>query len=105
MAEKKEMGGVQAVVVIAIAGAGLWFYFGGGLDHVAASQMADIEAKVAIDAVTQYDIAKRNGSAMDRCVQAQMVAAAFLQAKDEPNYAAWKKVSGADCAAAGLPHQ
>jgi hypothetical protein len=32
-----------------------------------------------------------------------MVVAAYLQAKDETNYAAWKKTEIADCKAAGMP--
>lgn len=47
--------------------------------------MSDIENK-ATDAVTQYEIAKRQGDKMQICVQAGFVTAAFLQAKDEKNY-------------------
>jgi hypothetical protein len=57
--------------------------------------MADIHNQVATDAVAQYDIAKRQGDAMQACVQAGMVSAAWLQAKDE--------AEKADCAGAGTP--
>jgi hypothetical protein len=69
----------------------------------AAVEMGGIERKVAEDAVTQYGIAKRGGAPMDVCAQAGMVAAAFLQAKDEANYRVWKATEATDCAAAGMP--
>ncbi|GAB3416224.1 zinc ribbon domain-containing protein [Massilia agilis] len=90
------LGGVMAVGII-------WFYFGGGLEQQAARDLAKIEMQVANDAVKQYDIAKTSGSAMDRCVQAGMVSAAFLQAKDDANYKVWKQTESDDCAAAGVP--
>jgi hypothetical protein len=64
-----------------------------------------IQNRVAADTVTQYGIAQRNGSAMDVCVQAGMVTAAYLQAKDEPNYQRWKQIEKADCEKAGLANQ
>jgi hypothetical protein len=65
--------------------------------------LSDIEIQVARDAEDQYGIVARNGgSAMDRCVQAGMVAAAFLQANAEGRYQDWKKIEDRDCAAAGL---
>lgn len=63
--------------------------------------MQEIENKVAADAVEQYEIAKESGSGMDRCAQAGMVVAAFLQAKDRENYKKWKAIEGEDCKAVG----
>lgn len=65
--------------------------------------MKQIVEKVAVDAEIQYGIAQRNGSAMDRCVQAGIAAAAQLQAKNEVAYATWKKVEAVDCQEAGVP--
>lgn len=65
--------------------------------------MSEIENQVAEDAVNQYYIAQRNGTAMDRCVQAGLVAAAWLQAENEPKYQQWKQVEAADCEDAGIP--
>ena len=62
-----------------------------------------IEKQVVADAVRQYQIAERQGDRMQICVQAGMVAAAFLQAKDESNYQTWKDTERRRCAAAGLP--
>jgi len=103
MAEKKEVGKAQAIgSVLALAALG-WYFFGGGVEHEAAKEMTKIEDQVANDSVTQYQIAKRNGNATDVCVAAGMVTAAYLQAKDEANYAAWKKTQSSDCAAASMP--
>jgi hypothetical protein len=65
--------------------------------------MDGITRKVALDAVAQYEIAKRGPDKIQTCVSAGMVAAAYLQAKDEANYNAWKTKERDDCAAAGVP--
>ena len=91
-----------------------WFWFGGGLGMftttvyeaqkpAAQNMMNDIYKKVATDAVDQYNITKRNGTAIDICVHAGMVSAAYLQGKDEANYTIWKATEAADCKAAGMP--
>lgn len=87
--------------VLVLLGGAYWFFI--GQDRAVASGMADIEAKVATDAVAQYEIAKRQGDAMQTCVQAGMVSAAFLQAKNEAQYTQWKATERADCARAGMP--
>lgn len=93
----------SAVVSIAALGGLLWFYFGGGLEKQAAQDLRTIQTQVADDAIRQYNISSRSGSAMDRCVQAGFVAAALLQAQDEPRYAVWKGTEAKDCKAAGVP--
>src|ERR1035437_6867679 len=64
-----------------------------------------IEDQVAEDMVKQYRIASRSGTAVDRCVHAGLVATAYIQAKDEPNYRVWKRTERVDCRAAGTPNQ
>jgi hypothetical protein len=64
--------------------------------------MQAINNKVATDAEDQYRIAKNSGKAVDACVSAGLVSAAYLQAKDEPNYQKWKQVESSDCANAGI---
>jgi hypothetical protein len=81
----------------------IWFYLGGGLQKQAAKDMRNIERQVADDSVKQYEIAKTSGSAVDRCVQAGIVAAAYLQAKDDAEYKHWKQTEGSDCESAGVP--
>lgn len=68
----------------------------------AVDPMQALHDKVAADAEIQYGITSRNGTAMDRCVQAGMAAAAQLQAKNEAAYATWKKVEAVDCREAGV---
>lgn len=87
--------------VIVAVGIG-WYFFGGGLEKQAAKDLQGIHDQVAADAVKQYKIAKRNGSAMDACVQAGLVTAAYLQAKDESSYQLWKITESTDCARAGI---
>lgn len=72
-------------------------------DEVVAREMARAEKHVIDDFEKQYEIVSRSGSAMERCVQAGLVAGAYLQAKDEASYVKWKEKEKADCAAAGMP--
>lgn len=92
----------QAVISIIAAIGIYWFFFGPGADQQIAAEMKKNSDTVAADAVTQYQIAKNQGDKNMICVQSQMVAAAFLQAKDEPSYKLWKDTSESDCKAAGL---
>jgi hypothetical protein len=73
-------------------GWGAWFFFSG-----------DLQGKVAGDGIEQYNIAKRNGTAIDACVHAGIVRPAFLQAKDGPNYQKWKITERTDCRITGMP--
>jgi hypothetical protein len=104
------VGGIATVIAV-IAGA--WWYFGGGykaevdrtmqdINKQAEQEMRRIEKDVAADAVKQYEIAKRSGSAMDAYVHAGLVAAAYLQAKDEANYQKWKAIERQEGLRAGM---
>jgi hypothetical protein len=93
-------GGLEAAAgVLVLIGLGWWF-FGGG----STSSLRGIQNKVATDAVAEYNIAAAQGNNMQKCVQAGLVAAAYLQAQDSTNYNTWKATETADCAVAGLPH-
>ena|SRR5690349_3442491 len=94
---------VQALIGAGIFLGFLVYLFGGGVERQAARDMERIEQQVADDAVKQYEIAKRNGTAIDACVHAGMVAAAYIQAKDEPSYRRWKDIEATDCSKAGVP--
>lgn len=96
---KKSLKIIIGVIVLIIA---LGFMFGGGVEELANQELQKIENQVAADAVKQYEIAKKNGSATDAYVQAGMVAAAFLQANDEENYKKWKKIEQEEAKNAGL---
>ena len=83
---------------------GMMFYlFGGECEKQTASNVETIYQQVALDAMEQYKIVKRNGSAVDACAQAGVVSAALLQAKMEAEYRDWQPMKKADCRRAGLP--
>ena len=67
------------------------------------SQIPTTSNKMVADQVTQYNIAVRAGTKMDRCVQAGFVTSAYGQAKDDPNSEEWTRIRHDDCKAAGLP--
>lgn len=94
MAQPAKPNALGVIISGAILVGILWYFIGGGLEN-----------KVADDAVKEYEIAKRNGTRMDVCVHAGLVAAAYLQAKDEGKYREWKATEKSDCAAAGLPRE
>jgi hypothetical protein len=96
-AKKEPPAWFKAVVTVAVFGGGYWFY-----RHSLTTGMDDVHNQVAADAVARYEIAKRQGDPMQTCVQAGMVSAAFLQAKDEANYTRWKATEQTDCAQAGM---
>ena len=81
----------------------VWYFFLGGLTQQTNANLQNVYEKVATDQVTQYQIVKRNGTAMDACVHAGLVAAGYVQAKNEAAYAQWKQIEKQDCAAAGVP--
>jgi len=94
---------IAAALISAVAAIGwLVFMFGGGLTAATNMELSDVNAKVVSDAMDQYRIAQKSGTPMDVCVQAEMVSAAFLQAKDEPGYALAKAREKADCEKAGV---
>jgi hypothetical protein len=64
----------------------MWWAYGGGIEH-----------QVATDELKQYNIAKQQGDKAEICVEAGLVAAAYLQAKDSDNYDIWKRTESSDC--------
>jgi hypothetical protein len=63
----------------------------------ASSFMDDVHSKVISDAEREYQMASSSGGNVDRCVQAGMVAAAYLQAHNQPSYQSWKMREEMDC--------
>ena len=98
-AGKSHLGAIAGA--IAFVGMLIWM-FGGGLDLQASHTMRNIERQVAQDSVEQYNIAKAQGDPIQICVQAGLVSAAYLQAKDQSSYNRWKTIEKADCAKAGI---
>ena len=64
--------------------------------------MNDIQQQVATDSVKAYELSKKGGDKAEICVKAGLVAEAYNQAHDEPNYLSWKQTERADCVAAGI---
>ena len=62
----------------------------------------DLYSRVAEDVRAQYMMVRRNGNAVEMCVYAGLVAAAYLQARDEAHYAAWKQAEANDCRHTGI---
>lgn len=89
----------RVILISILALVGFWYVSGGMTNAV----QTDIFDKVARDAVAQYEIAKRSGTQMDRCVHAGLVKAAFLQAKKETEFTSWNQIEKTDCAKAGVP--
>lgn len=95
----KLLGGLVSLGVLIYLG---YMFYGGGVEKEAAETMRTIEQQVAQDSVDQYNITKQSGTAIDQCVHAGMVAAAYLQAKDQSSYANWKATEKQDCAFDGV---
>lgn len=72
-------------------------------EEMVQNQLGDIHEQVVKDSIAQYNITKSGGNAMDICVQAGMVKAAMLQAKNDSGYKEWDTTEKTDCEAAGVP--
>ena len=80
-----------------------YMVYGGGIQRDVDEMTKTVEQQMAADSVAQYNITKQSGTAMDQCAHAGLVAATYLQAKDQSSYANWKAVERRDCDAAGVP--
>ncbi|MDX3900413.1 MAG: hypothetical protein QHC40_07895 [Sphingobium sp.] len=74
------------------------------IEQKAQVEMTKIQRQVAEDAAHQYYMTLQSGTAMDQCVQAGMVSAAYLQNQDQAQYNRWKTTEKIDCKAAGIPN-
>ncbi len=74
----------------------------GGVKNRAAVDASVINRQLAEYAVTEYELMYHHGAAWDRCAQARVVVAGYLQAKDDTNYQAWRRIEAADCTLAGI---
>jgi hypothetical protein len=104
-AATKNVNALRGILGLAVFVGLVWFFFGSGLQQQAATSMHGIQDQVASDAVKQYNIAANQGDKTQKCVQAGIVSAAYLQAQDSENYNTWKAIEQADCTVAGLPNQ
>lgn len=67
-----------------------------------ADSLDAIYKQVINDSIAKYEIVKRQGDPIEICVNAGLVSASYLQAKDEKNYNLWKIKEKEDCKKAGL---
>jgi hypothetical protein len=80
-------------------------YFAGGVLNKMPTRdpLREIHEKVVRNAEHEYSMVVRSGGAIDVCVHAGLVAAAYLQAHDDLNYQRWKTTERSDCELAGVP--
>jgi hypothetical protein len=101
--------GLFALIFVVIGGlimVGVFMPHGNKVSNTLSGEFEkSINNKVVEDAKEQYEIVKRNGSKIEACSHAQMVSAAYVQAKDEAGLQAWKPTQKKDCRAAGMPEE
>ncbi|MEC7120583.1 MAG: hypothetical protein VXW65_11880 [Pseudomonadota bacterium] len=89
------------LAVSMIVGSILFVGSGGALiqakPEVQAQSLQDIHDQVARDAANQYNIALSQGDKVQICVQAGLVAAAYLQAERPMQYREWKLLEEERC--------
>lgn len=68
----------------------------------AGQEMHRIEQDAIADAIKQYEIVKRSGSALEASVHAGLIAGLYLQAKDEANYMRWRSIERQEARRAGM---
>jgi hypothetical protein len=80
----------------------IWFLAGNQMAGNANNPLQMIENHVTSDSIRQFEIAERQGDKVQICVQAGLVAAAELQAKDESGFTKWKTIEKSVCNQTGL---
>jgi len=85
------------VAVLVVLG---WYALGSPWPNSGRS-MHDLQEQVAEDQVRQWRavVEDPNHTSVEVCVHAQMAAAAYLQAGDDPKYHEWEKTSRDECPA------
>lgn len=90
--------------ILAIGGVLALLSLGGGIGTNVSRDLKSINEKVVSDTLKQYEIAKMQGDKMQICVQAGLVAAAYLQAQNATQYNVWKEIEKGTCQKAGLKY-
>jgi uncharacterized paraquat-inducible protein A len=99
--DSQNLSGGQVIMGLAVAFCVIYYLANGGTMPFT---MQEIHDKVSDDTVKQYELVSKNGTAVDKCVHAGIVAAAYLQAQDAANYQQWNSIKAADCKKAGVPY-
>ena len=93
---------LRGLLGLLLFGGVIAFYFLGGLDWFTAREVDSLYVRPAEDLESQYRLMGSESSEMDKCVQAGIVAQAWLQAEDQGNYRTWKATEKSHCEAAGI---
>lgn len=62
-----------------------------------------VNASVIQQATREYQLVAANGTKIEKCVHAGLVANAYLNAMEEGEYKTWVAVKKRDCEEAGVP--
>lgn len=92
----------SALLGLLVVGGFAAFWVFGGLDWIAGKQLDDIQVQTAEDLERQYNLMGSESTEIEKCVQAGVVAAAWLQAEDQIEYRNWKTTERSHCEAGGL---
>jgi len=65
--------------------------------------MKNIAIQMALEEERKFKLVNENGSSMDMCVHAGIVALAWLQTENSERYKQWKEIEKKACKAAGVP--
>jgi hypothetical protein len=103
VADEPKNNGIQGFIGVGFLAFLAWFFFFGGWEQQTQDLMQKNYEQVSQDFEAQYRIAAQAGKPMDKCVQASIVAAAYLQEQNSQKYSYWKDMETIDCAAAGVP--
>lgn len=95
------------VLLAAVAGGSWWF----GRTVVLPSDPAEraqkfretVNSSVIQQATREYELVAVNGTKIEKCVHAGLVANAYLNAMQENGYKTWVAVKKRDCEEAGVP--
>ncbi|MDY8138120.1 hypothetical protein [Aquimarina sp. 2201CG5-10] len=86
---------MKTIVKILLALIFIWFMYSAlssNKELPVQNQLKAYQLQFTKDAIKQYEMAKRHGSAADAYNQAGLVATTFLRINDEENYKKWKKI-------------
>lgn len=99
---------LKTTIVLAAVAAVSWWYgrvvvLPSNETEPARKLQESVDTSLIRQATRQYELVVANGTKIERCVHAGLVANAYLHAMQEDGYKAWSAVKKRDCEAAGLP--
>lgn len=99
---------LKSLVLLGAVAAGAWWF---GRTVIVPSDPAEraqkfketVNASVIQQATREYQLVAANGTKIEKCVHAGLVANAYLNAMEEGEYKTWVAVKKRDCEEAGVP--